>query len=366
MEKDYSRGIDDNFIDLMMENQMIMKCLKERDEKKLFLGIRNGYCNIYYKGVSVVKIEQRGKKLLGKTAQEYASHLSKDIMKDQNSNKNGYITIPLDVGIFDLIIKGIDGCLEDGSGKSKKLEKQCQQNIIVENNNLAGDSKWFCVDMEYTMQRETSEITNYGRFDIIAVSKERAEDSGKYKVALIELKVGNSSFKGISQDFQKKVQDKKITLPLNVSYKEKIGSGILGHFSDYVRYLADPIRFDKLKKEILTIINNYKQLKILPDDILQLTDEDFEMHPEVVFLTYSGDKNIESIKGSFKRYLLNCVPGCSQYNVQDIWEETITRKYIPQFKYVFRQGNGDSQNCQPVFYNLEISENDLEISEIGN
>lgn len=78
----------------------------------------------------------------------------------------------------------------------------------------------------------------------------------------------------------------------------------------------------------------------------------------VVFLTYSGKQDCESVKNSFKRYILNkTVAGhaCSKYNVQDMWDET-GNKYISKFKYVFREGTADSNTVSPIFKDQNISE----------
>lgn len=326
-----------------------MGYLKEIESKKLFVGIRKDYFNLYYKGASVAKFKIIDEGIVCTTSPQYYK---------ENSHKKGK-QISIDEFDLDEVIRGIDEHIKRKNTK----EKECQQNLIMANNSPESNSEWFCIDMEYNMEKESSKIANYGRFDIVAVSKNRDNESGKYKVALIELKVGTDSFSGTSEYFKNLTKEKEsIKGIINVEDKNNIGSGILGHFSDYVRYLNDSNRYNMLTEELCRILKNYHELELMTFDY-KITEADFEKEPVVVFLTYSGkdssDKNLDviKVKNSFRRYLLNKkVDGhpCSRINVQDMWDEN-GKEYIPKFKYVFREGLADS-SITPIFNDLIISE----------
>lgn len=55
----------------------------------------------------------------------------------------------------------------------------------------------FAIDVEYEMSQTDSRQLKFGRFDIVAVSKEK-QKNGKYGVALIELKYGDDAYGGNS------------------------------------------------------------------------------------------------------------------------------------------------------------------------
>ena len=361
------RGLNEGVINTIKSNEKIMGYLKDIESKKIFVGIRNDYFNLYYKGASVAKIEIKN---INKKKERIVGTISKKYIFDNNEeeNKYPYVEKAIEEIDFDGIIQGIDKYIQDEKNKKKSndknVEKECQQNLIMANNSTESNSEWFCIDMEYVMERESSKIPNYGRFDIVAVSKNRDIDSGKYKVALIELKVGTGSFEGTSENLKKLIEEKGVSKGvISVGYDKKLGSGILGHFSDYVRYLEDSTNgYEKLIGEICMILKNYQELELLPEScsiIKDIKNLDFESKPSVVFLTYSGEKqNVDDVKNSFKRYMLNKkVSGheCSKFNVQDMWDEK-GKEYISKFKYVFRKGSSDSNVKKPLFPDLTISE----------
>lgn len=229
------------------------------------------------------------------------------------------------------------------------------------NNSPESNSEWFCIDMEYVRQNDSDEISKYGRPDIIAVSRDRDKNSDKYKVALIELKIGKDSFGNVpGEEVLKLCEEKGLEKGIiSVSDKNSFGSGILGHFSDFVRYLENPTKgYEKLIREICNMYKNYKELGLMTNGD-KIIETDFEKEPLVVFLTYSGkDNDVRYVKDCFKRYLFNKKVGrsrCSSHNVQDMWDEK-GNEYIQKFKYVFREGIPDSNIKTSIFSDLYISE----------
>ena len=89
---------------------------------------------------------------------------------------------------------------------------------------------------------------------------------------MIELKIGSGSFATDAKNFP----STKLTANELLVDTGNFGSGIFGHFADFVRYKADKTyncgdgfkgRFTKLRGEVVNILENYSALGILPYDV---------------------------------------------------------------------------------------------------
>ncbi|MEI6132575.1 MAG: hypothetical protein WCQ41_07115 [Bacillota bacterium] len=214
-----NRGLEKGTLNLLAGSKLL-DLLKS--DKELFLGIRNNYFNVYFMGASIGKGFVNRKNQTLKIANKYLN----------SSLASGYSDITVAY-----LIKNLSSIKNEVKKfQVKKFEKIAQQKLVI-NNNLNPDSEWYCVDMEYVQQRENSDKDKYGRFDIIAISKQK-QDDGKYKVALIELKVGFGAFSGFTDDFRKKMISNPNYFKRQKNCKVKVGSGILGHLYDYIGYTA--------------------------------------------------------------------------------------------------------------------------------
>lgn len=299
------------------QNRGIYHFIKSKaNSKDFFIGIRDNYLNIYYKCASVILISIKKNKLEFKTHYKYLGLQDSETLK-----KKPYIIISFEelsrkfekmlVHIFSIQL-----CQNVDSGKHKRREKICQQWIVNEAN-ARRESDWYYVDLEYTMQGVPT-----GRFDMIAVSKKKVD--GKHRVALIELKVNDSSYAGMDGS-RKKQHEKEFNLILakkdelyNSGFEPlKFGSGIVGHIADYLRFLHKKIYYDTLKQEIIDIIKCHKRLGILKDPGLSLISSvnDLADKPEVHIVSYTkvpDDKEpsnvavpIKTLKESMYKYLFN-------------------------------------------------------------
>ena len=322
-----------------------------------FVGIRNNYINIYYRGNSMMKV----------TFEDTGAFKEAIIHKKFWDNKltSDYVNIT-DYNL--LKPKKIKSKISALLGKKNVLEKERQQ-MIIQQNNTCTDTKWFCVDMEYIMERKNSDEDNYGRFDIVAISTER-NSNNKYVVSLVELKLGADAFSGITEEarlyLDNKIQNGE---HLKVTDSIKIGSGIVGHFSDFIRYLEDTnynqgaSRFDVLKQEIVNVLKNYKALGLLAPQFSNLATDidvvDIEVDPKVIFLLYSKEhtiQSLESVKKSFNNYVLSKNnKDAAHFAIDKIWDDKIIAKYSTGSKKigcVFRT----PEYKGPIFSDLDISE----------
>lgn len=322
-----------------------------------FVGIRNNYINIYYRGNSMMKV----------TFDDTGAFKEAIIHKKFWDNKltSDYVNIT-DYNL--LKPHKIKSKISALLGKKNVLEKERQQ-MIIQQNNTCIDTKWFCVDMEYIMERKNSDEDNYGRFDIVAISTER-NSNNKYVVSLVELKLGADAFSGITEEarlyLDNKIQNGEY---LKVTDSIKIGSGIVGHFSDFIRYLEDTnynqgvSRFDVLKQEIVNVLKNYQALGLLAPQFSNLATDidvvDIEVDPKVIFLLYSKEhtiQSLESVKKSFNNYVLSKNnKDAAHFAIDKIWDDKIIAKYSTGSKKigcVFRT----PEYKGPIFSDLDISE----------
>ncbi len=367
MGEKLERGLDKEIIDFIMDNPQGMalkNLLTNLKGLDVFVGIRNNYIDIYYEAFGAMNIGINASGAICKTNNKFWG----------NNNKDGYREIEISSENLSECIKGIkkhiyeSATREDVKTRRYYKEKRCQHQIILKNN-LNDLSDWYCVDMEYVLQRKDASEDSYGRFDIVAISKHINPKSQKYDVALIELKVDSGAFDSKGKKTKTTVETwseavdtlwrkgKKVTLQNREI--NKFGSGILGHFSDYVRYMASD-GFNKLKREICNIISNKRTLGLCAEDLFADLDvEKISEVPQIVFLIYARDEKESSLITKFNNRV-NC--GC-KYSIGNVWDKNIIDEYKRNsiIKYIIKQY---------PFTNKEVLDfrlfSDVEISEAKN
>lgn len=341
--KKLQRGLNTDLFKKLQENDELIKLIKEKDH---FMGIRNDYFNIYYRGLSLGKFYLANKQWKVEVSKKY---LDKSNQDTNNSTRKLMLSEYLKYYKTGQLHKKIEEYI--------KSERVCQQRII-NNNNADPKSNYFCVDMEYVMQRENSQENNYGRFDIIAVAK-KPNKKGEHEVSLMELKLGTGAMGGVSKKFREDYTGGHWSRL--EEYEYSLGSGFLGHVANYIRYLQEPKRYNKLKTEIIDIINHFKGLGLMNEHCFEgLTAKKLAMQPEIIFLTYTGNEKKEEVIETAKRYLFKNVKDYSIYNVETITGYDLRRelsiagqKY--KFRFYFREGNGEvtqhilTENDQDMF-----------------
>ena len=243
--KKITRGISEEFAKALAASKLHK--LYDANNHELFWGIRNGYVNLYYNAASVCKVKYDGrrKKLNCSTHKKY-------IADTDDSKKSDYRAIPIQkiVDDYQLIKKVIN---------SKNTPEKIMQQKLLYLNNSNEKSKWFCIDIEYVKQRNSSadeKDKKYGRFDIVAISKEKPR-----RVALIEFKYGIGAIGG--------------------------SSGIVKHAEDYTRFNEDNILGTHMRKEIIDIVANLNTLEICS---IKIEDEgEIVEAPEFYFITLDNN-----------------------------------------------------------------------------
>lgn len=233
------------------KNSRIYTELYQKHRDEIIIGIRNSYINLYYNCDNIARIRAKKKKANGELSVEINSYYTKD---DNDLSKSTTITRN-----ESFVIDHYER-IKKRSQDRKKLEKQAQEKLFL-NNNLNSESKWYCIDVEYTRPGKKDQW----RFDLIAVSKD-----SPHRVALIELKYGNRAIGG--------------------------ESGIRKHVKDFHDFWISN-SFDELKPEILQIIQSLQTIGVeMPDSISNISSiDELSSFPEFYIITLND--NPDSPKG---------------------------------------------------------------------
>lgn len=263
--KKITRGLTQDYINEIQKTDFLV--WYKNNQKQLRLEIRNNYINLYYNSASVGKIEYHPKNeqhLICKTHKKYLNISNQDkeyeeisIKRLQNEAKN--------------IMKNI----EKKVYKPKSHQEKAAQHILVQQNNANEQSKWFCIDTEYVMQRYSKDEEVFGRWDIIAITKRPP-----YKVALIELKYTLNALGG--------------------------KSGMVKHIEDHINFSINKNNLYEthLKQEIVDVVNSLNKLKLCSIKInnkAELVDK-----PEFYFIALNNKGDI--VRKTMRKYLFEGEP----------------------------------------------------------
>lgn len=253
--RDSFRGtsIDETFANLFKKSKFYTDIYtKHKDE--IIIGVRDGSVNLYYNCDSIASIKV-GNPQQCKIDKFYTNGEKNSLTEDEI------------VSYYKTII--------ENSNNRKKLEKQSQQRLFIDNNKNK-NSKWFCIDVEYTKSLKGERKAEDWRFDIIAISKEKP-----FRVALIELKYGFAAIGG--------------------------NSGIRKHVEDFHKFYKDK-KFEILKPELVSIIEKLGMVGVdVPSSLKGIKAEYIATEPEFYFVVLnnnpSGGRSKNTPKQTTSGYL---------------------------------------------------------------
>lgn len=263
---------------------------KVKKGSKYWLGIRDNKVMIYYLGGKISEISANG-----------SISISNGYLKKEKYKNVKHKNLSLEE------FEEIEEILKEEISEiqsTRHNEKITQQEIMI-NNNKTKEAEWFLVDMEYSVTG-----IRYGRFDMIALSKEK-DETGKYRIALIELKSGTNAFGGVSA-----VRDDRNEIVGIRNY----GSGIAGHINNFYEFLCgkkSSYTIKNLAKEIVTIIENYNEIGIVTP-FKNVTESEI-------------NTDIKSVE---------CIILCT-----DIKKDKKEEAYRKARRYIFKNEHGASKLC---------------------
>ena len=248
--KNITRGISKEFAEAFINCALFSLYQRHRDD--LIIGVRNHYLSLYYNCDSIAKIEYTKGHITCKIDKYYPEghhYKGKDKMQKMD---------PADVCANYETIKA-------NSLRKSTDEKKAQSKLYLLNNNNP-DSRWYCFDVEWKKafenQQKKIDAQFNGRFDIMAISKEKP-----HEVAIIELKYGSTAIGG--------------------------KSGIYKHIEDFNKYQHRNY-FDKL--EVCDIIESQNMLGIdIPDLAMKLKAKDIQ---DYKFYVITLNNNVVKRNGS--------------------------------------------------------------------
>jgi len=284
IEKRIMRGVSQEFAEAFKKCELYDLYEKHKDE--LFIGVRNNYLNLYYNSDSIAKI----KYIKGSICCEINKYYLPEDKHDSHTDKGKqYVKIePKQICEHYKKIK-------ENSCKKVNAEKKSQSKLVLLNNGNK-NSNWFCIDIEYVKQfnnKEEKDKSDFnGRFDIIALSKEKP-----HRVALIELKYGSGSIGG--------------------------KSGIYKHVKDFSLFCDKGFFEGHLKQELIGIIKSQKELGISVP--FQSPKESDVLVPEFYFITLNNNAEKENTSTPkqtmagylFKNYRWGCKKISKKYCIEN-------------------------------------------------
>ncbi len=259
------RGLSPEFAKQLEDKGGLLNKFLEvvKKDSTLCLEIRNNAINVYYRGGSLFKIEDK------KNGFEYAISFNKKyFMGNSHSDLPQIIKAENDVASeWIRKVPDLKNAMDLFFGKHPKNEREFQQLILRENNQgaLGRSTDYFICDIEYD-NREGA------RFDLIAVkwpSTPKDRKNAKYlRLAFIEKKYLDGALRSASTPA-------KMERP-----------GISKHLRDMREYLK-PSTVENLKKEMKEVVNLKKKLGLIniPDEIESFSNE----KPEFILLLANHD-----------------------------------------------------------------------------
>lgn len=220
------RKLDDVFLKALRKGGNLHPLLAAvKSDPTLCLELRGTSVNIYYRGGSLIKIEQRSNN-------EYILSFDKNYFADANR-----IDLPdsMDIYAWIEIAPKLKRAMDRYLGKRRNDEREFQQLLLRENNygRIARSTDYYVCDIEY-------QSTNC-RFDLVAVhwpskssKRKKTEDR---RLVFIEMKYGDNALDG--------------------------SAGIKSHIEDVNRFCSDPEKLGDFKKDMVIVFNQKRVLGLL-------------------------------------------------------------------------------------------------------
>jgi len=242
-------GIDESFVKSFKESKLYTDVYAKHSQD-LIIGVRNKSINLYYNCDSIADIS------LGKR-----KGLTVDIAP--------YYLNGLNAPVDDCLIAENYLTIIDSSNRRTTDEKKAQHRLVVNNNNNT-NSKWFCVDVEYTkgyLNKPDKRGNCTGRFDVVAISKEKP-----HRIAIIEIKYGAGAIRENGAN----------------------GGSIRQHIKDFVAFNGvdkdGNSYFDEFKEEVIKILNAESLLvDDVPESLRGLSVADIAPCPEFYVITLDNN-----------------------------------------------------------------------------
>ena len=190
-----SRGLSLKFMEALKSGVLKPILCQVKKDRTLDLQIRDNYINVYYRGGSLIKVEEKD----GGYSGEFNTAYMKAVLAKNNTPRFPYI-IKRDTDastlvheLFPFMKTGMDQTFSD----KETSEREFQQLVVRENNYspVSNDTDYTICDIEYTHTKY-----KYLRFDLLAThwpSKSPIrKKQASMKLVLVEMKYGDGALRG--------------------------------------------------------------------------------------------------------------------------------------------------------------------------
>ena len=245
-----NRKLDTEFLEDLRQGKLVELAQKIRRDDTLMLALRGKSINVYYRGGSILRLEQKGPEYLGYFDANYA-------MGETVPALPRVISTPEHCSDWIKALPQLKELMNAFLSAHAKSEREFQQLVAWENNRspISNSTEYFITDIEY------ADVSQSARLDMLGLrwlSNSRKDGSACTPV-LVEMKYGIDAYDG--------------------------DAGIIKHIDDLEAILGDPARVNALSG---TIAGQFNQLALL--DLISFnrskTIEKISVggRPEVVFL----------------------------------------------------------------------------------
>lgn len=254
-----TRAITPQFMGALMDGVLNPILKRVQMDETLFLALRGGYINIYYRGGNLIKITEQVGSFLGDFDSNYICSDNVDLKAKIDELRK----IKLDSKGVKAWLDAIPSLklaidLSMGNGNDKH-EREFQQLVARENNSsgISNETEYFIADIEYAIPELGA------RFDLLAIRwlANKRRNGSNCRLALIEMKYGDNALDG--------------------------KSGLTEHLEHIQTFLSDPDAKSSLLHEMQDVFGQMRQLGLIrfgKSDNLHKVEIDQEASPEIIIL----------------------------------------------------------------------------------
>ncbi|WP_156936893.1 hypothetical protein [Bradyrhizobium sp. WSM2254] len=245
-----NRKLDTEFLEDLQRGKLVELARKIRRDDTLMLALRGKSINVYYRGGSILRLEQKGT--------DYLAHFDANYAMDEiMPNVPRVVSAPEHCSDWVKALPQLKEFMNAFLSEHAKSEREFQQLVAWENNRspISNSTEYFITDIEY------ADVSQSARLDMLGLRwlSHSRKDGSACTPVFIEMKYGIDAYDG--------------------------DAGIIAHIDDLKAILGDPVRLEALSE---TIADQFNQLALL--DLISFnrskTIEKISVsgRPEVVFL----------------------------------------------------------------------------------
>ena len=219
------RTLNDVFLKDLKEGKLFPLTDAIKSDSSLCLELRGDYVNVYYRGGNLIKVTQTGNEYKFFFDENYFEAGEQITLPDEHEGVDAWL----------VVLPKLKHAMDRWLGKRHRDEREFQQILLRDNNfgRIARSTDYYICDVEYQIE--------CGRFDLIAVhwpsnpiTRKQPNDR---RLVFIEMKYGDDALKG--------------------------SAGLCKHIRDVNSYLCDPTRVDNLKKDMVEVFNQKRDLGLI-------------------------------------------------------------------------------------------------------